>query len=128
MWGRVWQGSLRWSLRESDGGWTSLLRKNNSSLKHDPSTHDRRHNLSGKLPSIKRRVLRLGKGLRCVEGPPLPGVEDGNVGKVSAGERPTSSQVKTPCWTGCKQLDQTSQRHALLLVKPGNRERERGLQ
>src|SRR6266478_9742974 len=67
----------------------------------DPSTHNRRHDSSRKLPPVKGRVLRLGKRLCSLKGPPLLRIEEGDVTKVAAAKRPPSSQVEAARRTGC---------------------------
>src|SRR5438128_1963345 len=94
----------------------------------DPSTHNRRHDFSRKLPPVKGRVLRLGKRLCSLKGPPLLRIEEGDVTKVAAAKRPPSSQVEAARRTGCKQLDHPSQWNVLRLMQLGNRQCQRSFQ
>src|SRR6266446_3477706 len=66
----------------------------------DPSTHNRRHDSSRKLPPVKRRVFRLGKRFLCLKGPPFLGIKDGDVTKVAAAKRSPSAQVEAARRTG----------------------------
>src|SRR5262249_28295550 len=58
------------------------------------AAHNCRHHLPGHLPSIKRRVVRLGARLCRFKRPSFLGIEDGHVGVAAAQQRASPAQIE----------------------------------
>src|SRR5262249_7817227 len=83
---------------------------------------------AGELPAIKRRVVRFGTGLRCIEGPALPGIEDRHVGMTAAEKSSASAKIDNPRRTCGEELDNAGERDFLAGVQNGHGESQSGFE
>src|SRR5271157_1143658 len=98
-----------------------------SSLVNDLAADDCRHNFSAEAPTVEGSVLRLGARLRGIEGPLLPGIEDGDVGARTFCKRASASKPKDLGGIRGQQLDNPPQRQLEMLIQNRDGDGQRGL-
>src|SRR5271157_3061513 len=98
-----------------------------SPLVNNLAADDCRHNFSAEAPTVEGSVLRLGARLRGIEGPLLPGIEDGDVGVRTFCKRASASKPKDLGGIRGQQLDNPPQRQLEMLIQNSDGDGQRGL-
>src|ERR1019366_3023481 len=97
-------------------------------LVDDLPIHNRRDDLPSEAPAIVRRVPGFRFRLRCIEGPLLLRIEDGDVRMRARRQAAPSRKTKNPGGIRRKQLDDPPQWQFEVLMQYGDRDGNRGLQ
>src|SRR5580700_4821066 len=95
---------------------------------HNSPADNRGYNFSHKLPAVKRRIPRLGAGLRGFKRPSLFGIEDRDIGLITACEASAAFDIDHSRRARGEKLDDPCQRNPGLAMQPGDSDAESGLQ
>src|SRR6267154_5707592 len=94
---------------KAEGGCPHMSSEPSICAVHDPPAHNRPHHFPRKLPTIKGRVVRHRSRFGSFKFPPLPGIEDGYVGEVAAGQRSASAKIEDTRWACGEEFDNAGQ-------------------